>query len=90
MYESEIRSTTIQSSSGDEALTRMCLHVAVQGRFHCETLPTFITLVWSFSCMDPNVPARGKQIVKGAFKEHKMRQMRDFKERKIRQQMNAH
>lgn len=34
----------------------MCLYMAVQGRFHGKALPTFITLVRSLSCMDPNVP----------------------------------
>lgn len=34
----------------------MRLHMAVQRGFHRKALATFITLVRSFSCMDPNVP----------------------------------
>lgn len=37
-------------------LTCVCFNVAVQGRLHCETLPTFITLVRSLSRVDPDVP----------------------------------
>lgn len=45
----------------------MCLHMAVQGGFHSKTLPTFITLVWSFSCMDPNVPTHLKRWIQKRF-----------------------
>lgn len=42
------------------ALTCVSLHVAVQGRFDCKTLPTFITFVGSLSRMDPNVSGIGQ------------------------------
>lgn len=39
------------------------LDVAVQGGFHSKSLPAFVTLVGSFSCMDPNVPTNSKGYV---------------------------
>lgn len=38
----------------------MCFHVAVQRRLHCKTLPTFITLVGPFACVDPDMPEKCK------------------------------
>lgn len=45
-----------ETISCNKTPTCMCLHMTVQGRFHCEALPAFITLVRPLSCMDPNVP----------------------------------
>ena len=40
------------------ALTCVGLHVAVQSRLHSKALPAFVTFVWLFSSVDPNMPSQ--------------------------------
>lgn len=60
-----------ETISCNKTQTCMCFHMTVQGRFHCEALPAFITLVRPLSRMDPNVPDIEEDGHRG------QRQMRD-------------
>lgn len=39
-------------------LTCVGLHVAVQSRLNGKALPAFVTFVWLFSSVDPNMPSQ--------------------------------